>query len=184
MEIISWLNLNSGASQVILAAVLVGVTVWYTILTRHTIKVLEKQIDTDIKPVIAVGLFHVPERPNEENTFCVHSHLTNIGSGVAINILVEFSDLLTGGFVAKSVNSIDFLKPNGESSSHHIHLDKNSLQKLRYVEGHHGLAAELTCTVNFEDVRGRKYKTQQMVYFTKGDRKIAPEPGTLKLLEA
>ncbi|MEK7547000.1 MAG: hypothetical protein AAB536_02370 [Patescibacteria group bacterium] len=181
MELITLLNMNSGASQVILAAALVGVTIYYAVQTRKTVQALEQQVET-LKPIVAVKNFQVPEEPNSEGTYCIHSDLINIGTSVAVNILVEFSDLATGNFIGKSVNSIDFLKPDGEQSTHHIHLSTESFRHLRYSEGHHGLAAELSCVVGFQDVHGKTFKTTQMVFFTKKDRKIVPEPGTLRLL--
>ena len=182
MDIIAWLNTNSGASQVVLAAVLVGTTIYYAFQTRKTVRVLEKQLETGVRPIIVVDHFHVADESNKEGTYCIRSNLVNVGTGVAVNIVAEFSYTDGGRFVGRSVNAIDYLKPDGEQSSHHFHIEKKAFEHLRYTEGHHGLAAELDCTVSFQDIHGSKFKTQQMVYYTKTDRKIAPEPGTLRML--
>lgn len=182
MNLISWLNNNSGASQVMLATALVVVTIYYAIQTRRTVKVLERQNELNIKPVVVIDHLHVPTEANQEDTFCIRANMVNIGSGAAIGILVEFSDIAGSDFLGRSVNAIDYLKPDGQQSSHHIHIHKDEFEKLRYSITHHGLAAELDCVVSFEDIHGRKYKTSQMAYYEKDDRKIVPEPGTFRQL--
>jgi hypothetical protein len=179
---INWLNQNSGASQVILAAVLIGVTIYYAIQARRTVKILEKQTEVGIKPVIAVDHFHVPSEPNYEDTYCVGANLINIGAGVAVDITVEFTDFNTDKFIGKTVDSIDFLKPSGEQSNKHIHIETEAFKNLKYSDGHYGLASEMNCRIAFSDIRGQNFKTQQKVFFIKEDRSIRTEPGTLRLL--
>lgn len=157
---------------------LVLITAYYAWQTHRTVTLLDKQLE---KPVVVVDHFYIPEEPNDEDTHCIHSKLQNIGTGVAVGVLVEFLDHETDHRVGRSRNLIDFLKTDDSQSTHHIHIDHKDIVNFKYKEGHHGLAAELDCKISFQDVHGRKFTTTQMVYFKKNDRMIIPEPGTFRL---
>ena len=177
MNIINWLDLHSGASQIILTIALVVTTIYYAVQSRKTVTLLGKQLN---KPVVTVDHFHVPTEKNNEGTHCIHSKLDNIGNGVATSVLVEFHDYETNKLIGQSENLIDFIKVDGSQSSGHIHLKHADIKNLKYKEGHHGFAAELNCIIKFRDIYGRDFITKQMVFLVKETGMVVPEPGTFK----
>ena len=124
MEIIDWLNANSGAITGIATIVLVAVTGYYAYLTAR----LLKANDT---PEIAVSL-----RPHEGHIQCVMLCIKNIGTGAARNIQfqTDLSFKPDGERTLEEVgflkNGIDYLGP-GEKIEHFLVSVIGKLDKLK-----------------------------------------------------
>ena len=153
MEVINWLNSNSGAITAIATVVLVGITAFYAWVTH------QMRLDAQ-KPEIAIylraekeALIH-PDIPS--TNICVYLYVENIRMGPAYD--VEFTTDLSFTFPdQRSLGDVPFLRygirylPPGQNRKHCIADDRiRGFEEL--------MQKQLKIAVTYRDSRNEPYK--------------------------
>lgn len=154
MEIINWLNANSGAVIGIAAVVLVSITGYYAYLTWRVLKANDT-------PEIAISL-----RPHEAYLSCVMLRIENIGTGAARNIQfrTEFSFKPDKEKALEELsflkNGIDYLGP-GQKIEHFLVNVVDKLDELK--------EARLDIGVTYADSMALKHKHERTFHLNFGE---------------
>ena len=157
-----WLNVNSGALTVIVTFVLVGVTAWYVLLTRQTLK-------ASYKPEVIVRLlrgnlnFHNEHFADYEIVLC--TSVQGLPTKLSLEIKTAFLSLLMD--VSESLESVNFLKygidclPPGDERRHNEPIIPDPSGDLNQLQ--------VTIDVSYQDSQGTEYSYPFPLNFAESD---------------
>ncbi len=154
MEIIEWLNANSGVVIGIATIVLVGITGYYAYLTR-------RMLEANNTPEIAISL-----RPHEAYIHCVMLCIENIGTGAARNIKFQ-TDLSFKPDGDRALGEAGFLKKGigylgpGQKIEHFLVSVIGKLDELKNTP--------LEFKVTYTDVVKQKHKYEHTFHLDFGE---------------
>lgn len=168
MEVINWLNSNSGAIIGMTTVVLVGIAAYYTSLTRRLLKINDT-------PEMAISL-----RPHEAYLPCVMLCIENIGTGTArdIRFRTDLSFKPDGEKALEELgflkNGIDYLGP-GQKIEHFLVNVADRFDELKKMP--------LQLSVTYTDSVKLKRKYERTFYLDFGEAEGYSRIGTPPLFE-
>lgn len=177
LSLTDWITAASAIIQAISTIALVIVTIFYAVQTKRTVKEISKQREDSLLPFVLANKFKI-EGKNHDGNDCIDASLSNMGKGIALNILVKFCDRETKKIIATALHPISYLHPEHGGETH-IHFRHKDFENLRYTELENRMSAHLDCVVEFSDIYGRKMHVRQTFSLEKGARVIEPVLGSM-----